>query len=281
MKLFSSEQIFQKIRQKIIRLWETLANRNDTCSDVVCDLWLVCHPKDFDVAKLAMESVLRFSLNPIQKIFFVSTERVRPAWLSEKVIYICECDIPGIDQVMLRLKGESYQGWIVQQILKFSGAYYSNRFLVVDCDTVLLRPHLFFDHNKTVLRFSYEHSPHYAALEKALDVNGGRWFSYVCHMMPFQSAIVKKLLESIERKSGVSWQVYLADVTKAHGMVLSEWDLYARFLIQEGNPYTYRPWINQSLSCGSDMTLDLLIEEFGCARNSVSLHVSGTNMIIK
>ncbi len=279
--LFDRGLIFRRLRQYAIRAWETASNTIDSSSSISCDLWLVCHPKDFEVAKLTLESARRFVLNRIEKIYLVSTLQSRPQWLPSEVEYVYEGSVPGIEEVSRLLEGESYRGWILQQILKYSGAFYSRRFVVIDCDTVLLRPHLFFSEKGTVLRLAYEHSPQYQALEKSLDINACRWASFVCHMMAFEGDVLHEMFRSIEAKSGMDWRNYFASFAKEGGMVMSEWDLYARYLIQNGHSYQFRPWINQSLEVEGELSLESLIASFSQRRNSVSLHRSERPLVLK
>jgi len=273
--------VFRRLRQYALRTWETAYRTKDTSSSIACDLWLVCHPKDFEVAKLTLESASRFVLNRIEKIYLVSTERIRPSWLPMEVEYVFEGSIPGIEEVSSMLEGESYRGWILQQILKLSGAFFSRKFVVIDCDTVLLQPHLFFSNEGTVLRLAYEHSPHYRVLENSLDIVACPWASFVCHMMAFESHVLHDMFRAIEAKSSMHWRTYLASFAKERGMVISEWDLYARFLIQNVHPYVFRPWINQSLEVDGQLSLETLIQKFSKRRNSLSLHRSNLPLVIK
>jgi len=222
-----------------------------------------------------------FVLNQLEKVYLVSTLQHRPDWLPQDVEYIHEESIPGITEVLHMLSGESYRGWILQQVLKYSGALYSRRFIVIDCDTVLLRPHLFFHDQGTVLRLSYEHSPQYRAIEDSLGIHAGNWFSFVCHMMPFERDILLELFGLIEKTSGMDWQAYFASYAKKRGMVISEWYLYARFLLQQRYPYVFRPWINQSIEIDNETTVESLIDRFGQYRNSVSIHCSERPLVLK
>lgn len=59
--------VFRRLRQYALRTWETVSKPKDTSSSIACDVWLVCHPKDFEVAKLTLESARLFVLNRIEK----------------------------------------------------------------------------------------------------------------------------------------------------------------------------------------------------------------------
>jgi len=273
--------LYKFIRQKLIRLREILCKGNDVASLVECDFWLVCHQKDYATAKLTLESIRRFSLNPVNKIFFISNLELRPSWLESDIDYIYEMEIEGIERVSKILHSCSYRGWIIQQILKYSGISYSNRFVSIDCDTVLLRPHLFYYGEKTVLRLAYEYSPIYRPFEKKLEISALNHLSFVCHMMPFHRTILQKLLKQIELKTDFVWYEGIAHYAETRGMVISEWDLYAKFLIHNQSPFTLRPWKNQTVTYDENISLENLISQYGRARLSVSLHRPGGPLVLK
>lgn len=272
---------YRFFRQKIIRTWETLYFSSDTVGPP-CDFWLVCHEKDYQTAQLTIESIKKFSLNPIRTIYLISNCSAAPNWIDGNITYLCEDNVSGISRVKEILKGEVYSGWIVQQILKLSGAYYSDNFVVFDCDTVLLQPHLFFSKNKTVLRLSYEHSPIYRPFEKSLGINAYKAFSFVCHMMPFRKEVLLQIFSLIEKINSVTWYECIANYAKSHGMKFSEWDLYARFLIQNKYEVTFRPWVNQTISEPiGGLTLSKLVNQYSHLRRSVSIHKSGCELVLK
>jgi hypothetical protein len=273
--------LFKFSRQKILRFRESIFHGKSDPNPVACDFWLVCHEKDFDTAKLCIQAIKKFSLNPIQRIFFVSTMEPRPDWLDPSSQYIYENNIPGIIKAKQILNNNSYRGWIIQQLLKLSGIHYSERFVCIDCDTILVRPHLFYCFGETVLRLAYEYSPIYRPFERILGVSALKHLSFTCHMMPFQGPILKKLLELIELKTGHSWCEGVSKYAEMYGMVISEWDLYARYLIQNKHPYRLAPWVNQTVSYEPNMSLEDLLLRFGRTRLSISFHQSAGPLVLK
>ena len=264
-------KLFKFIRHIFIRVWEIISYRQDVFSHTSCDIVLVCHEKDFETVKVVLYGVLANSLNPIQNIFFVSTLIERPDWLPENIKYIYEDDIVGVKEAKILLRSLPYKGWVLQQILKFSADQLSKKFVVLDCDTVLLKPHLFFDSEATVLRLSYEHSPHYKAFEKSLGISSVGFFSYTCHMMPYKSDVLSLLKSQIKNVTGMDWIKHFCKFAIDHGMVLNEQDLYAKFLISENFPVIYRPWFNKTVPSQPGVTYQTLKKSFS-RRNSVSLH---------
>ena len=210
-------------------------------------------------------------LNPINNIFFISNLKKPPAWLNSDIKYIYEGDIPGVDRAFGLLKEVAYRGWVLQQIIKYSATTFSEKYVVIDCDTILLKPHLFFDSETTVLRLSYEYSPHYRAFEKSLGISSFGLFSYTCHMMPYKSEVLNLLKGQIENLTGVDWIEYFCKFAIDHSMVVNEQDLYAKFLISENFPVIYRPWFNKTVPTQPGVSYETLKKIFPY-RNSVSLH---------
>jgi len=263
---------FKTLRQSLIRVWELSSSSiHDLKQGPMCDFWLVCHTKDRRTAILTIESITMFSLNPIGTIFLISNEINKPDWVPQYVTYIYEGLLPVTSVAAALLHRVPYKGWVLQQLLKYSGASYSELFVVIDCDTVLLKPHLFFTDEGTVFRLSYEHSPHYKMFEKSLSIVGGRIFSFTCHMMPYNSNILRELARRIEIISGQHWDEYICTFAERFGMCVNEQDLYARFAIQFGENYDFQPWLNKTLDHRHLSPINELAASFP-RRNSISFH---------
>jgi len=265
-------KLFFEFRHLIIRLWEILYTPRDLKSSTKCDFWLVCHSKDWPIARLTIASIKKFSLNPIGKIYLVSDKLKAPVWSNKGITYIYELKIPGITSVFRKMKELSYRGWILQQILKYSGYRYSKKFVVIDCDTVLLKPHLFFtDAGCPILRISYEYSPFYQKLERAIGIYFKSFVSFTAHMMPYESRHIKNLIKQIERKNKLDWINFFTDFSIANGMIMNEQEIYAKFLLSKKIDVKFRPWFNKSLNRDVVMSIEELMLSYP-KRNSVSLH---------
>lgn len=264
--------LFRYSRHALIRIWELFPRVASEIEGTELDFWLVCHSKDAATALLTIESIKENSLNSVRKIYLVGNEKETPSWLSdEDVIYIWEGELPVTQIVVDTLKGSPYMGWVLQQVLKYSGVEHSDRFVVIDCDTVLLKKHAFFDADTSLLRLAYEHSPHYKMFERSLGVSAASFLSFTCHMMPYQANVLKNLLRNIEAKHGVHWARYFAEYARDHGMVVNEQDLYARYLISTGRPIRYVPWLNKTVPFSANENIQDLAKRYS-NRNCVSLH---------
>ncbi len=265
--------IYKYITHSTIRLWELFLHKpSKKFIASECDLWLVCHEKDYEVAKMTIQSIRDQCLNSIKNFYLISTKKSRPKWLDSEFKYLYEDDLPYIKEIKKLLKNEVYKGWVVQQVLKYSGIYYSKKFIVIDCDTILLKPHLFFNNNSTVIRPSYEQSPQYRLFEYSLKIKFRRFFSFTAHMMPYRKDVLLSLLERIEQTYKVKWQIAIAKFSQEHGMVMNEQDLYARFLMMSGYEYELHPWLNKTVPLEEKEKYSKILKKFKGIRNSISLH---------
>lgn len=129
------------------------------------------------------------------------------------------------------------RGWVLQQFIKLNASAFVTTadYLVMDADTVFLRPQSFFRGVKTVLRYSDQYELLY---NRSLELVFGhpRRFpvSFVTHHMLFNAALVKELLHLIEQRFGRPWwEAILQEVDKGHPISFSEYELYGHFALSQ------------------------------------------------
>lgn len=129
------------------------------------------------------------------------------------------------------------RGWVLQQFIKFNAANFvtTDNYLVVDADTVFLRPQSFFRDGKAVLRYSDQYELLY---NRSLELVFGslRRFpvSFVTHHMLLNVALVKELLQLIERRFKCPWwEAILKKVDQGHPISFSEYELYGHFVMTQ------------------------------------------------
>jgi len=215
-----------------------------------CDLIIVSHRKDFHKIDAVIKAVIAHSVNRIERIYIIGSCRQPTKVSSVAYEYIYEQDMLS-RKVFEELKTCCPRpGWIIQQLLKLKGNILSNKYLVIDADTILIRPHVFFLKQSTVLRIAYESAGIYRDAEQMLGLNNA-WnhVSFVAHMMPFEGSVVKELRYYVEKKIGKEFETSMIEIARETGWLLSEYNLYARFLITHNpNSFTIHPWLNKSLT---------------------------------
>lgn len=93
-------------------------------------------------------------------------------------------------------------GWLFQQLLKMSGDTLcsSDYFLVIDADTVLIRPHVFKAGNKTVFYCRNWSQPEYfKTYRRLLGKKASAPTSFVTHYMLINKAKLAQLKEKFQR----------------------------------------------------------------------------------
>ena len=239
-----------------------------------CDLIIVSHRKDFHKVDAVIKTVITHSVNKIERIYVIGSYKQPNRVSSVPYEYIYEQEILS-RKVFEELKTSCPRpGWIIQQLLKLKGYILSNKYLVVDADTILIRPHVFFLKQSTVLRIAYESAEIYRDAEQMLGLNNawGR-VSFVAHMMPFEGTVVKELRDYVEKKTGKEFEDSMIEIARQTGWLISEYNLYARFLIMhKPNCFTIHPWLNKSMAIyPREFELKQLQRRYPF-RNSLSFH---------
>ncbi len=178
-------------------------------------------------------------MHPIRAIYVVAP-------LTENIINVCrqlglhlidESSVLPIQrhQISYFPKGIDRRGWIFQQLLKLSADEIcsSDHILVIDSDTLLIRPQTFIKGPYTILNCADEyHLPYFTCYERLIQEKPTSPFSFVCHHMLFERSKLKHLKAHIEGLHQSPW--YQAIIDKAeHGEVsgFSEYETYGNFFI--------------------------------------------------
>lgn len=215
----------------------------------------VCE-KDLAILPLALEGVRRQVRHPIAAVYIIAapSPAVEAFCRQHDCRFVDERSVLGYDAGSLNLRvpppdGCDRSGWIFQQLLKLSGAVgESTRFLTIDADHLLLRPHTFFTRDgRTVFYRSREyHRPYYDNIERLLGFRPGNSLSYVAHKMLFTRSELAALRDELERRTGRPWDraiVESLDRTQLSGF--SEFELYGNWVAPE-RKYLL-PWRAHSL----------------------------------
>lgn len=131
-------------------------------------------------------------------------------------------------------------GWYLQQLIKlYSGLVIPNilnNYLVIDADTIFLKPTIFFYDKIPLYNIGTEyHIPyfeHMSRLHPTLikQIN----YSGICHHMIFQTHIIKELFTMIENYHHIEpYKAILKCIDKNHisGSGMSEYEIYFNYLL--------------------------------------------------
>jgi hypothetical protein len=205
----------------------------------VIDVVVPCHPKDFDVLRLAVRSLLRH-VDPVGRVVVVSAQRfatgdARVEWVPEPALPV----FPSLADVQARrpeLRGRA--AWVYQQLLKLGAPEYvpdlSARFLVVDADVVFLR-RVSFGPELPAFPFSRATELNASYLEAYRRLTGDEareGHSFVAHHMLFDAELLSGLKDAISAHHGLPWYWgYVDAVDPADTSSIGEWDAYGQWVL--------------------------------------------------
>lgn len=218
-------------------------------SEVALTLVIPLHPKDLWIASHAVSFARENLWHPIEEILVVSPrdEEIQ-AWIEKaNLVWVAESEVLNYSKKYVEDSlPESLQdrsGWIFQQLLKFGlvSRIKTEAFLVIDADTLLLRPKVFLQDGVPHLGYSHERNLLYQKSYRYLLGQRCRSLrSYVTHFMFGEKTIVKELLDCIEKKSGKPWDQTIIDLATSEIWTerersiwpfnyFSEYETYANF----------------------------------------------------
>ena len=220
------------------------------------DIVIPAATKDFGVLETVVENLKLNIKHPINKIFIVSKDNpdIKTFCTRYNLNFIEESSILGYspDKIKYTCNGEDRSGWLYQQLIKLKGDAISDLdfFLVLDSDTIFVKPVIFIDTDKRILDFSDEyHVPYYEVYSRLLKTKHLSRVSYVTHYMLFERKKLQELRREIEICNGnQKWDdVILQNVNYSQCSGFSEYETYANFVLSKyPEEYIISYWFNKS-----------------------------------
>jgi len=236
----------------------------------VADLIIICHTKDLNKIPTLLTNWQKNILESISSIILVTNDTTKiSSNVAQRIDYVMsDNDFPEVIEFNKILSEHPQKSWYTQQILKILVRKHSNKYIVIDADTLLIQPHQFFENGVPIVRISHESGISYRNFENMLGlVNDPR--SYIPHMGAFTSETVDEYCKFIEKNGTLQWYEVIARFLISDIGSYSEWNSFNKFLLQHYGANT-RYWTNKSeqsdLTTYSPKFVDLLF------RTSVSFH---------
>jgi len=190
-------------------------------SEIPVSIVIPVHPKDIAWARRCISYARKNVLHPIEEVLVVSRpDHGMDDFLKEVgARFVDESSVlpMPLDELKSRLTehGFSHWNWIFQQLLKLSADGYakSDHILIIDADTLLLRPRVFKRGNTLHQEFSHERNPNYlSAFSKLFGREEAHRFSFVCHYMFAERRILHAMKEAIKENTGKEWYDAIIDL---------------------------------------------------------------------
>ena len=204
------------------------------------DIVITVGPNDKSVIKEQMKYTKR-NIIGYRNIYLICYD---PSIIIDGCIAINENTFPfNIETVAKFHRKLSRNGWYLQQLLKlYAGKIIPgilDKYLVIDADTLFLKPTTFVENNKCLYNFGTEyHKPYFQHMSK-LDtklVKVDKSKSGICHHMMFETKYIDELISKIEQNHNDSfYDVFLKLVTDKKGSGASEYEIYFNYMLKN-NP---------------------------------------------
>jgi len=231
---------------------------------------VVCHgPNDDNMLKL---NIKYNSANVVdRKQFYVIT--YDPHLKLDDCIVIHESVFPFTVAEIKAASSDKRYGWYLQQLIKLYAHCIipdlSEHYLVIDCDTLFLKPTTFLDENTVPLYNvgTEYHVPYFEHLKRVHPMFDKQIKeSGICHHMMFSKTMLRELFSLVEEKNNMPfWKVMMKCIDPRHINYsgFSEYELYFTYILKfHKDKMKIRPleWKNTS-------TLDLTSDQ-----NYISYH---------
>jgi Family of unknown function (DUF6492) len=250
-------------------------------SDVPIDIVIAAAERDLTTLALAARGAQRNVAHPIRRIYVVApaTSRMMSLCREEGWEFVDENAVLPIraKDITYTVAGIDRAGWLFAQLLKLSATDIgtTDHCLVVDADTVFIRPQVFRDGSRTILNWSDEyHRPYYLAYARLLGSRPSLRVSFVSHHMLIERRKIAALRAEIEARHRRAWhEAILAVVDHADFSGFSEYELYGHF-VHDRFPHeialTY--WYNKAMSRRNLAPVNELERAYAHRYKSLSFH---------
>lgn len=208
-------------------------------SEVPIDVFIPVSVKDIHHLTQVIDGINKFVKHPINKIFVAANpeQSILNICDSLKLSFIDEKMVLGYDKTTIKylVNGVDRSGWLFQQLLKLGAdkVVEMDNFLIIDADTIFVKPKVFFHNRKVILDHSTErHMPYHITYKKILHNNTTSLLSFITHYMMFNKEFLNNLKTKIEIIHKKSWdQAILDNVDYNDESGFSEYELYGNYLL--------------------------------------------------
>lgn len=200
-------------------------------STIPIDVIIPVIEKDIETLLITLESVRGNILQPIKNIYLIAPEsdKLRNFAKDKNCIFVFEDTVLPIFS-----RNTQRKGWVKQQYLKLNADMVGTceHFLIIDADTILIRPQVFVIPGKEVLNILHDYWPSRKQMVKtALGFKKLHNVDFTSHHMLISKQKLKVLKQHLQNVHKKPWQDALDTLTIPEGS-FSEYELYGNFVAQ-------------------------------------------------
>jgi uncharacterized protein DUF6492 len=251
-------------------------------SDLRIDVVVPAAAKDLDVLPYAIDGVRRNIRHPVTNIFVVSPRSDRLLALCKRkgCAFVDERSLVDLDprRIGLVTNGLDRSTWIYQQFLKWSADTLgkASHFLIVDADTVFVRPQVFERDGRIIFNYSDErHQAYFDMYQRLLREEVRFPLSFTSHQMLYDKSILAELKGRIEQLHACDWkEAVLRNLDRTELSSFSDYDTYGHYVfLHHPAPMAIEYWFNLSLRRKKNLRrVALLGIQYGGKYKSLSFH---------
>lgn len=237
--------------------------------------------KDLGTLPYVIAAVRKHVRHPIGQIIIVAPDsaKIKALCHDKGCRFVHEHTVLPIAKKDIRYRSKKWErsGWLYQQLLKLGSDSLCTQksYLVVDADTVFIRPHTFKIGNKTVFYCRKWSQPEYFnTYKRLLGKKQTAPVSFVTHYMLFDKAKLNKLKRTIENRHQVPWyRAILRSIDKSKQFGFSEYETYGNFLYANyPGRYLLKKALNKSYKMNASDMSAKRIKKLSKTYRSLSFH---------
>lgn len=245
------------------------------------DIVIPAIEKDLGTLPSVIDGLRKHLKHPIGSILIIapSSERIKRLCQRKSCRFINENTVLPITKKDIHYRSQRWErsGWLFQQLLKYGASSFvkQSSYLVVDADTVFIRPHTFKKGGKTVFYCRKWSQPEYFnTYRRLLGHKKSASASFVTHYMLFDKAKLSQLKMTIEAKHGLPWyRAIIKSIDKSKQFGFSEYETYGNFLYENyPDGYVLRKALNKSLSMNASGISAARVRKLSRTYRSLSFH---------
>ncbi|MDO7908285.1 DUF6492 family protein [Paenibacillus sp. JX-17] len=245
------------------------------------DILIPAIEKDLSTLPYVIDGLRQHVRHPIGSIYIVSPQSpaIRRLCSRKQCTFVDERTVLPLTKkdIVYRSKKWDRSGWLYQQLLKLNGDQIAKAafYLVVDADTVFIRPHTFRRQDKTVFYTRNWSQPEYfRTYRKLMGHQAPSPRSFVTHYMLFEKARVRELKKDIETRHGTVWyRAILRSIDRTKQFGFSEFETYANYMYTRNpNQMMLKPSLNKALHTSAKMLTGERRTQLARKYRSLSFH---------
>lgn len=250
-------------------------------SPLPIDVLIPAAEKDADVLPYAIDGVRRNVRHPISSIYIVAPQsaRIQTVCRKKNCTYVDERALSEIDpdSIHAEVGGMDRSRWLYQQFLKWSGdsIVQNAHYLIVDADTVFVRPQVFELNGRTVFNYSDEYwQPYFDLYARLMQEPVRSPVSFTSHQMLIEIGLLRELKNRIQEIHGCNWhEAILRNLDRNEMSGSSDYDTYGQYVFaHHAKRVAIEYWFNLALSRKNFQSVPFLSLKYGGKYKSLSFH---------